>query len=183
MNTVGREAAVAIFRGRFEVLGPSNHVTHDRIKTFDDTDPDQATGQVLAHAEMNRKNQPMLAAIRFEDAYQRHEGRWKVRRRSLSFFHVLPADRGVSRSIRPRDRQAQARLRHRGRRPTPPVINITRLDTAWNGPGRHVRPRDPQLPQTSSSSQSVTWHKVGECTLFTLRSERAAEPRLTGSAC
>jgi ketosteroid isomerase-like protein len=90
MNTVGREAAVEMFRGRFQVLGPSNHVTHDRIITFDDADPDQATGQVLAHAEMNRKNQPMLAAIRYQDAYQRHAGRWKFRSRSLSFMYYVP---------------------------------------------------------------------------------------------
>ena len=90
MNTSGREAAVEMFRGRFRVLGPSNHFTHDRIITFDDADPDRATGLVLAHAEMNRKNQPMLAAIRYEDIYQRDAGRWKFRSRMLAFMYYVP---------------------------------------------------------------------------------------------
>ena len=90
MNTVGREAAVELFRGRFRVLGPSNHFTHDRIVTFDESNPDRATGLVLAHAEMNRKNQPMLAAIRYEDVYLRHAGRWKFRSRTLAFMYYVP---------------------------------------------------------------------------------------------
>ena len=90
MNTAGREAAVEMFRGRFQVLGPSNHFTHVRILTFDALDPDRARGLVLAHAEMNRKNQPMLAAIRYEDEYRRHEGRWKFARRSLAFMYYVP---------------------------------------------------------------------------------------------
>lgn len=90
MNTSGREAAVEMFKGRFLVLGPSNHFTHDRIVTFDEADPDRATGLVLAHAEMNRRNQPMLAAIRYEDTYRRHEGRWRFSSRSLSFMYYVP---------------------------------------------------------------------------------------------
>jgi ketosteroid isomerase-like protein len=90
MNTVGREAAVEMFRGRFQVLGPSTHFTHDRIITFDEADPDRASGLVLAHAEMNRKQQPMLAAIRYEDTYRRHEGQWKFSSRSLAFMYYVP---------------------------------------------------------------------------------------------
>ena len=60
MDCQGREATVELFRGRFKVLGPSNHFTHDRIVTFSPNDPDAATGIVLSHAEMNRLGQPML---------------------------------------------------------------------------------------------------------------------------
>lgn len=90
MNAVGREAAVELFRLRFTVLGPSNHVTHDRIVEFDSRDPDLATGLVLSHAEMNRKGQAMLTAIRYHDRYARHEGRWKFRERVLSFMYYVP---------------------------------------------------------------------------------------------
>lgn len=90
MNTIGRESAVEMFRGRFLVLGPSNHFTHDRLIAFDEADADRATGLVLAHAEMNRKNQPMLAAIRYDDEYRRHEGRWKFRSRTLAFMYYVP---------------------------------------------------------------------------------------------
>ena len=92
MNATGRDTVVALFRGRFAVLGPSNHVTHDRIVAFDDADPDRATGIVLSHAEMNRRGGPMIAAIRYHDEYRRHEGRWKFASRLLSFFYYLPSD-------------------------------------------------------------------------------------------
>jgi ketosteroid isomerase-like protein len=90
MNASGRDALVAMFTGRFAVLGPSNHFTHDRIVTFDATDPDAATGLVLSHAEMQRKGVPMLAAIRYTDRYRRHEGRWKFAERVLAFFYYVP---------------------------------------------------------------------------------------------
>lgn len=91
LDVTGLEGAVKMFCGRFAVLGPSNHVTHDRILSFDETDPDRATGIVLSHAEMNRKNTAMLAAIRYHDAYRRHEGRWKFAARRLSFFYYVTA--------------------------------------------------------------------------------------------
>ena len=36
LDVTGLEGAVKMFCGRFAVLGPSNHVTHDRIITFDE---------------------------------------------------------------------------------------------------------------------------------------------------
>lgn len=90
MHANGRQAAIDMFRGRFAVLGPSNHFTHDRILEFDESDDDRATGLVLSHAEMQRKGQPMLAAIRYQDVYQRDEGRWRFRERGLSFMYYVP---------------------------------------------------------------------------------------------
>ena len=91
MNIRGREAAVDLFRGRFRVLGPSNHFSHDRVLTFDDSNPDEATGLVLSHAEMNRKGMAMLAAIRDHDSYRRDAGRWRFARRLLTFMYYVPA--------------------------------------------------------------------------------------------
>jgi hypothetical protein len=45
---------------------------------------------VLAHAEMQREGQPMLAAIRYQDVYQRCEGRWRFRERGLSVMYDVP---------------------------------------------------------------------------------------------
>jgi len=90
MHASGLPAVVAMFRGRFAVLGPSNHFTHDRIVRFEENDPDAASGIVLAHAEMNRKGQPMLAAIRYADRYRRLQGRWRIAERVLSFFYYVP---------------------------------------------------------------------------------------------
>jgi ketosteroid isomerase-like protein len=91
MNAKGHEAITELFRGRFKVLGPSNHFTHDRILTFDEGDPDRASGLVLSHAEMNRLGQAMITAIRYHDEYRRHEGRWRFRERVLTFFYYVPA--------------------------------------------------------------------------------------------
>lgn len=92
MDASGLDTVVEMFRGRFAVLGPSNHVTHDRIVTFDDADPDRASGLVLSHAEMNRRGGAMIAAIRYHDEYRRHDGRWKFASRLMAFFYYVPAD-------------------------------------------------------------------------------------------
>ncbi|MCZ8130918.1 MAG: nuclear transport factor 2 family protein [Steroidobacteraceae bacterium] len=91
MNARGREAIVLLYRGRFTVLGPSNHFTHDRIVTFDANDPDLARGLVVSHAEMNRNGRGMIAAIRYADVYQRHEGAWRFAERELSFMYYVAA--------------------------------------------------------------------------------------------
>jgi SnoaL-like domain len=89
MNAVGREAVVAQFHGRFAVLGPSNHFTHDHVIQFDDHDDARAGGLVNAHAEVVRGEQPMLASLRYHDEYRFEEGRWRFHVRSLAFFYYL----------------------------------------------------------------------------------------------
>jgi SnoaL-like domain len=91
MNVHGREAVVELCRGRFKVLGPSNHFSHDRVLHFSESDPDEAAGLVLSHAEMNRKGMAMLAAIRYHDSYRREAGRWRFARRLLTFMYYVPA--------------------------------------------------------------------------------------------
>jgi hypothetical protein len=93
MNAVGREAVVSQFHGRFAVLGPSNHFTHDHIIVFDDDDPERASGIVNSHAEVVRNDEPMLASLRYHDEYRCEEGRWRFQERTLAFFYYLrPAD-------------------------------------------------------------------------------------------
>lgn len=89
MNVQGIDAAVELFRGRFKVLGPSNHFSHDRIIEFDDDDPNRAKGIVLSHAEMNRKGIPMLAAIRYLDVYLQDTQGWRFAERVLSFMYYV----------------------------------------------------------------------------------------------
>jgi ketosteroid isomerase-like protein len=115
MEATGLEAVLALFHGRFAVLGPSNHVTHDRLVEFDPADPDRATGLVLSHAEMQRKGQPMLAAIRYRDAYRRLDGRWRFQERGLSFMYYVPTAEyldafgpGLGRRMRAYDQPAPA---------------------------------------------------------------------------
>jgi hypothetical protein len=93
MNAVGREAVIAQFHGRFSVLGPSNHFTHDHTVEFDDADAQRARGVVNSHAEVVRNGQPMLASLRYHDEYRVEDGRWRFHARTLAFFYYLrPAD-------------------------------------------------------------------------------------------
>ena len=92
MDARGRDAVVDMFEGRFAVLGPSNHFTHDKIIRFDDADPHRAYGTVLSHAEMNRKGQPMLAAIRYSDTYAREDGMWRFAERIFAFFYYVATE-------------------------------------------------------------------------------------------
>ena len=92
MSAVGRDAAVEMYRRRIKGLGPSNHVTHDRVVTFDETNPDVAHGLVLSHAEMSLRGAAMLAAMRDAETYRREGGRWRFAARALSCLYFLKAD-------------------------------------------------------------------------------------------
>ncbi|MDE1923434.1 MAG: nuclear transport factor 2 family protein [Gammaproteobacteria bacterium] len=93
MNAVGRDAVIEQFHGRFAVLGPSNHFTHDHLIEFDPDDPDRATGLVNTHAEVVRNGEALIASLRYHDEYRREDGRWRFGVRTLSFFYyVKPAD-------------------------------------------------------------------------------------------
>ena len=93
MNAQGREAVIAQFHGRFAVLGPSNHYTHDHVIEFDANDPTRATGVLNTHAEVVRNGEFLLASLRYADTYRFEEGRWRFAERVLSFFYYArPSD-------------------------------------------------------------------------------------------
>lgn len=88
MNAVGRIAIMEQFQRRFSVLGHGAHYTHDHLIRLDD-DANAGRGLVSLHAELMRNGKPMLAALRYEDAYCIEEGRWKFADRLLSFLYYL----------------------------------------------------------------------------------------------
>lgn len=90
MNAKGRQAVVDQFHGRFAVLGPSNHFTHDQTLEFADHEPDCATGVVNAHAEVVRNGQALLTSLRYHDRYRVEDGCWRFAERSLEFFYYVP---------------------------------------------------------------------------------------------
>ncbi len=91
MHACGRTAVLEQFRGRFSALGVSYHFSHDRILTFGER-PGEAHGLVTAHAEVWRNGRALIAALRYEDTYCRHEGRWRFADRFLSFLYYLPVE-------------------------------------------------------------------------------------------
>jgi ketosteroid isomerase-like protein len=93
MDAIGRAAVIDQFHGRFAVLGPSNHFTHDQIVTFDDSDAACATGLVNAHAEVVRNGRPLITSLRYHDEYRIEEGRWRFHVRTLAFFYYVEPQR------------------------------------------------------------------------------------------
>ena len=89
MDAHGRSAIVEQYRGRFAVLGPSNHVSHDHWIRFGG-DPDTATGLLSAHAELYRNETPMVTALRYTDVYRREHRRWRIADRQLAFLYYVP---------------------------------------------------------------------------------------------
>ena len=88
MAARGREAVVEQFKGRYSVLGAANHVTHDHLVTV--RSATEATGLVSAHAELWRKGEMMIAALRYADAYTKVDGAWRFAERALSFLYYAP---------------------------------------------------------------------------------------------
>lgn len=93
MNAQGREAVVQQFHGRFAILGPSNHFTHDHVIWFEEGRADRARGLVNSHAELVRHGAAALVALRYQDEYVLEEGRWRFADRLLAFFYYMsPGD-------------------------------------------------------------------------------------------
>ena len=88
MDARGRDAIVKQYEGRFTVLGPSNHVSHDHLICFGDN-RDEAVGLVSAHAELYRNETPMVTALRYHDRYQRENGEWRFAERELTFLYYV----------------------------------------------------------------------------------------------
>src|SRR3546814_19957777 len=62
MNASGVDTIMAHFHGRFDVLGLGHHFMHDVQIDFEGND--QARGRVSGHAELWRRGQIMVTAIR-----------------------------------------------------------------------------------------------------------------------
>ena len=97
MEARGTEAVLEQFRGRFRALKLSNHFSHDHVFEFG-ADPDAATGLVTAHAEVWRNGRALIGALRYQDSYRRHQGRWCFADRLLFFLYYLPVEEYASAS-------------------------------------------------------------------------------------
>ena len=88
MGATGRQAILKQFEeGRFSVLGATNHFAHDHVIWFESGT--RACGLLSVHAEVWRKEQPMIAALRYEDVYEKSGGLWRFQERLISFFYYL----------------------------------------------------------------------------------------------
>lgn len=88
MRATGIEAIVKQFEGRFSVLGATNHFAHDHVIWFEN--PTRARGNLSVHAEVWRKEEPQITALRYDDLYVKGaDGLWRFQERLLSFFYYL----------------------------------------------------------------------------------------------
>ncbi len=87
MRASGRESILKTLESRFNVLGPTNHFAHDHAIWFESGT--RARGRLSIHAEMWRKEQPMLTALRYDDVYEKAGGLWYFSERLLSYFYYL----------------------------------------------------------------------------------------------
>ena len=90
--STGRAAIVEMFVGAFRVRGPGYHWSHDLVIRFDEENPDRASGTVSSHAETCVNGVSSLAAMKYDDAYRRVDGRWLFARRSIRFLYYVPAE-------------------------------------------------------------------------------------------
>lgn len=90
MQGIGRDDVMEMYRKRFEVLAISVHWTHDNIITFDDDNPDRATGECFCHAEAHRNGETFIGSLRYDDEYRRENGIWQFSKRTLKFLYYTP---------------------------------------------------------------------------------------------
>ena len=87
MRASGRDAILQTLESRFTVLGATNHFAHDHAIWFESAT--RARGLLSIHAEVWRKEQPMLTALRYDDVYEKSGGLWYFSERLLSYFYYL----------------------------------------------------------------------------------------------
>jgi ketosteroid isomerase-like protein len=127
IDAAGRPEVVKAFHGRYSALTFSLHWTHDVIVELDPQDPDRATGIVGSHAEVCRNGVPMVTALRYDDVYRRHEGRWRFADRLLSFVYYVPVGQYIE-SLGATDRMRAYE--------TPRAADLPESLPAWQDYGR-----------------------------------------------
>jgi ketosteroid isomerase-like protein len=92
MFAKGPDAIIEQYHGRFDVLGPGHHFMHDVQINFVEGSAVEATGRVSGHAELVRKGQMMVAALRYADCYTKTDVGWKFAEREISFLYYVPVE-------------------------------------------------------------------------------------------
>ena len=89
INTSSLDELVAMYEGRFDVNGPTNHFVHGHVVRFDPGNADLAYGLVSSHVEVSRKGVPLIGAIRYADTYVRTQAGWRFKARVMSYMYYV----------------------------------------------------------------------------------------------
>ena len=88
MTVEGRDAIAEFYASRLGSMGPTFHYPHShRIEFVDD---DNATGVVLAHAELAYGDSTMYTGLRYLDRYVCRDDGWEFADRQLKFVFFMP---------------------------------------------------------------------------------------------
>lgn len=85
----GHDGIRTYYEERLRGVGMCFHYPHAQLVEF--AGDDEATGVVLAHAEMSVGGALITGGIRYHDSYVREAGSWRFRERSLRFFYLMDA--------------------------------------------------------------------------------------------
>lgn len=95
-GTFGRADGSHSFTGRAELerfytgvlLEYSLSLHIPRAQVIERIEGDEASGWVVAHAELATADGYIVTAIRYEDAYRREDGRWRIASRHVWFWYI-----------------------------------------------------------------------------------------------
>jgi hypothetical protein len=90
LDAGGRDALVALYEGRFAVLGASCHLTHGAVIEIEGADT--ANGVVTSTAEVWRNGRHQLASIRYCDRYAHEDGAWRIAERNMLYFYYVAVE-------------------------------------------------------------------------------------------
>lgn len=90
-GATGRRQIFDYFKGRFEVMGPSYHWSHDRL--IEPLPDGRAKGTILGHVEFSVDGQVYVGGLRYHDQYRHTEEGWKFARRAYASLYLLPAEK------------------------------------------------------------------------------------------
>lgn len=82
---VGRDAIERFYVDILGGYGMSVHIPHAQV--IERLEGDDASGWVLAHAELSVGDTYVVVALRYEDEYRRVDGRWRFASRTLWFWY------------------------------------------------------------------------------------------------
>jgi uncharacterized protein (TIGR02246 family) len=87
----GRDAIREYYGGRLAGWGPTFHVPHRAVVTFEE--PGRASGTVIAHSEIMTAGKLYLAAHHYHDVYVQDDDRaWRFESREVLFIYSKPLD-------------------------------------------------------------------------------------------
>lgn len=92
LKSKGRQNILDMYLEVFQSRGPSFHWTHDVRVEMNPHHDDVANGVVYAHAETTRDGVVSLAAMRYDDEYEKEYDAWKFSKRIINFFYYVKTE-------------------------------------------------------------------------------------------